>query len=316
MKKILLTTATLLLISFNLTAGNVQVKIIKNHPDQYTNFLEANVFIDGRFGAMMKEMDLGPSSASAFGPNLGVGFSYRFRPKFLIGFMFDADISPLDFMRLMTSAMGGGPQTAFKAWDFVLTGGLLFQVYDSSKKRTSRMIVRSSDMGAYIINYYIDVPNTIVRNVFSIRVGAMAEYNNMNMLMDEYNNITWGDPIAHTSYEQQYLAYIGISWFEMRSLVIDILDDGVAERYGRRHDQFYHIDIYFDVIADTSTLDIGARIGMTAAFQNLFSVTLECGYTPNKAAYAKITAGLNFSISNGTTNNQGNTEKKPKSFEM
>ncbi|HKK69044.1 MAG TPA: hypothetical protein VJ946_12565, partial [Bacteroidales bacterium] len=105
----------------------IPTKIIENNPLQYEHFISTNLFLDARFGILIPaDIPISVSNPSIFGPNMGIGFSYRFRPDFPVGFMFDADVSPLDFSLLMHEK-----KSVFKAWDFLVSAGLLIQVYDN-----------------------------------------------------------------------------------------------------------------------------------------------------------------------------------------
>jgi len=303
MKKIIITLVATLLFAATLTAGNVPVKILDNNPDQFTQFLDVSIVMDFRMSGILLEQ-YNPNM-SDYGTSIGLGLSYKWRPKGLIGLSFAADIAPYSIMSPLSSA-----ESTVQAWDFLLDGTLLFQVYNKTKKGFSKVIVRSISFGNYTLNYYISVPKVKYRDVVSIRVGGIAEYNNLASSLG-----------LTDKFQQKYLIYAGIDWFTLQSLTIDILDEGVAERYGKRHRKFGHMNLYGDLIFDTVAWDVGGRIGLHSTYYKYLSTLLEIGYVTNKGFYWKVSFGANFAFSNGEKDKAKdkdgwNNKNKKKTYEM
>jgi len=299
MKKLIL-LSLFLIITVNLFAQRVSIDVVEDNPDLITQTLDINLYMDLRTNTMMDNYPM--PNPSDIGINIGLGLSYRLRPHFPIGLMIDVDLAPYGFTELVSGSFEP-KQTLFKVWDVVIDGGLLFQVYDKTERETQWVTLSSVRFGNYTRTYYVTVPDVKVRNVVSIRTGAIVELNNAAMFIQDANYI-----------QQHYLVYAGVSWWTIRSLTIDILSQNVADRYGKRHRKYGHNDLFADVIVDTKSWSIGGRVGWHFTYMEFLSTLFELGYTANKGPYYKITFGANFSFSkekkDSTDNNGRNKENK------
>jgi len=300
-EKTIFSLLVIFLLAVNLTAGDVPVDIIENNPHQFNHFFDINATFDIRAGILGASMTGSPDSLSYYTPNIALGLSYRFKPKSFIGFMLDADISPFDSYGVFAYE-----SQAFKVWDFLVTGGLLIRLHEKNETETRRIFIRNEYTHYGIIRRYIDIKNVKVRRTTYLRVGGIVEFLNRKQNTEAFSS---DDPyLISSTFQQKHLLFIGLSWWTLDSLIFNIADDDLAEKYGRRKEVYEHSSFYIDFIVEVKTWAIGGRIGWHSAEYSTYSTSYEFGYTSNKGIYLKATYGANFT----TSSNPKRKEKRKK----